>query len=514
MAVSPTPRERVAGAFDRLATSYKLLILLSVSLLPIMLIALLASYQASHNAIEQHRQEYSALATDDATTLDRTFAVDQRLLMSALAALEKGADPAQICSRLREITRFRQVVRPFALFGANAQPVCASDGFVPKRPNQSMLQPLPLITVGENDLTVAIRSDASDLTGVIVYDRATLAALNRTMLRSPGVYDMSLVFGDQQLTVTGPHSRPLTSSVVGAAMSNGLVLQLTIASPGASASDWLLALLPILMWIAAAVVGFLVVDRALLRPLEELRARIANARGGIPEVPEINTPAHEIRDLAQALSDFAQDRSTHEGDIAAALNRQTALTREVHHRVKNNLQVIASLISLHARATHDRAALDAFAAIQRRVDALAIVHRNHYAQSDQQGALELKPVVNELVANLLTNIAGSRITAQVQPMRVSLDTATALTFLITEFVELSTLVDIGAPIAILVSEDGDQGRLAVEARALIAGEAFDVLIEERYGRILTGLVRQLRTTLHHDPVRGAYKVDFPRLPAV
>ena len=137
--------------------------------------------------------------------------------------------------------------------------------------------------------------------------------------------------------------------------------------------------------------------------------------------------------------------------MGVALDRQTAATREVHHRVKNNLQVIASLISLHARATQDRGALEAFAAIQRRVDALAIVHRNHYAQSDQQGALDLKPVLNELTANLLTNLAGAQISAQVAMVRVSLDTATALTFLLTEFVELSILVDLRSPIALTVT---------------------------------------------------------------
>ncbi len=160
------------------------------------------------------------------------------------------------------------------------------------------------------------------------------------------------------------------------------------------------------------MVGFLVVDRALVRPLEALRTGLLSATAGAARIPVVSTPAHEIRDLGDALRDYANDRETHEEAIGAALDRQTAATREVHHRVKNNLQVIASLISLHSRATQDQSALSAYASIQRRVDALAIVHRNHYAQSDQQGSLELKPTLSELAANLLTNLAGARITSQ------------------------------------------------------------------------------------------------------
>ena len=507
-----TPRDRVASAFDRLSTSYKLLILLSLSLLPIMLIALLASFQASRNAIEQHRQEYSALAADEARNLDDIIVVDQRLLTNALAALDAGSDPAVVCQQLRQVTAYRKIIRPFAIFGAGETPICASPNGGLKRPARPLMDTPPGVTVAPDVLTISVASPTSELTGVIGYSRGVLAGLDRTLLRAPGVYDLTVAQGDAEINVVGPHTKSLTSTVVSAPMRNGLFLRLTISAPGTTASEWLLALLPILMWVAAAIVGFLVVDRALLRPLEDLRTGIASAHGAIPQIPSVKTPAHEIRDLAEALQGYARERGTHEGAIGAALDRQTALTREVHHRVKNNLQVIASLISLHARATQEPAALDAFSAIQRRVDALAIVHRNHYAQSDEQGALELKPVLSELVANLLTNLGGARITAQLATARVTLDTATALTFLLTEFVELSALVDINAQILLVVKVQDNIGRLTVDSRAFITSEALDEHVGHRYGRIMNGLVRQLRTSLEYDPVRGCYAVEFATLP--
>ncbi|CAM3155157.1 hypothetical protein SPAN111604_07110 [Sphingomonas antarctica] len=510
--MAATPREHVARAFDRLSTSYKLLILLSLSLLPIMLIALLASVQASRNAVEQHRQEYTALALDEAQNLDATIEVDRKLLSSTIAALDAGEDAAQICANLKQVMQFRKVMRPFALYGVAEAPLCASADYNLQRPIRPLFDPAPSVTVSAKGMTLAVSSKTSGAMGVIGYDQKVIGELDRTLVRAPGVYDLTVAKDDEGVSIVGPHVRPLSSTVVSAPMRNGFTLRLTIASPGTNASDWLLALLPVLMWIAAAVVGFLVVDRALLRPLEALRAGIVEARGGIPKIPQIVTPAHEIRALAESLSGFAADRGTHESEISAALERQTALTREVHHRVKNNLQVIASLISLHARASDDPGALGAFSAIQRRVDALAIVHRNHYAQSDQQGALELKPVLNELVANLLTNLGGARITAQLVTVRVSLDTATALSFLLTEFVELSTLVDINVPILLVVKVNDDNvGRLTIDAKTFVTNETFDELVDHRYGRIMNGLVRQLRTTLHHDPVRGCYAVEFPTL---
>jgi hypothetical protein len=506
-----TPRERMAGAFDRLSTSYKLLILLSLSLLPIMLIALLASFQASRNSIERHREEYSALAADEAGKIGATFAVDQRLLTNAIAALDRGTSPGFVCQELAQVTGYRRVVRPFALFAADGTLLCETPNSKLRRPDFSPAQAAARVTVTTDRLLVTVPSRTGAV-GVIGYDRAVIGELDGTLLRAPGIYDLTIEQGEAAMNIVGPHDRPLTSMVVSAPVRGGLVLKLTISAPGTSASEWLLALLPILMWAAAAIVGFLVVDRALLRPLEELRARIAGAHGAIPEFPAIRTPAHEIRDLAEALTGYAEERGTHESAIGEALNRQTALTREVHHRVKNNLQVIASLISLHARATTDPPALEAFSAIQRRVDALAIVHRNHYAQSDQQGALELKPVLSELTANLMTNLGGTRINVQLENIRVTLDTATALTFLLTEFVELSTLVERSATILLVIKMVDGTGRMTVDSRSFITNETLDELVERRYGRIMNGLVRQLRTTLEHDPVRGGYIVEFPILP--
>ena len=72
----------------------------------------------------------------------------------------------------------------------------------------------------------------------------------------------------------------------------------------------------------------------------------------------------------------------------------------MHHRVKNNLQVIASLINFHARGAKSAEASAAYASIQRRVDALAVVHRHHFAEMEENRGLELRSVIGELASNI------------------------------------------------------------------------------------------------------------------
>ena len=74
--------------------------------------------------------------------------------------------------------------------------------------------------------------------------------------------------------------------------------------------------------------------------------------------------------------------------------------REVHHRVKNNLQVVASLLNIHGRSAEHARRARAYAGIGRRVGALSIVHRNHFAEMEENRGISLRPLLTELAAEL------------------------------------------------------------------------------------------------------------------
>jgi two-component sensor histidine kinase len=80
-------------------------------------------------------------------------------------------------------------------------------------------------------------------------------------------------------------------------------------------------------------------------------------------------------------------------------DREALLLRDVDHRVKNNFQLITSVIQLQSRRTNDPAARQALRAALQRVSAIAAVHRRVYRTEDRE-LLDLTQMVRELVADL------------------------------------------------------------------------------------------------------------------
>src|SRR4029078_4831478 len=97
--------------------------------------------------------------------------------------------------------------------------------------------------------------------------------------------------------------------------------------------------------------------------------------------------------------------------------------------------------------------------IQRRVAALAVVHRNHYAELEENRGVALKPLVSELTANLRATAppraAGMQIRLDVAPFYATQDAAVSVAFLITEIVEFAMLC--GADLVSVVLEAAAPG---------------------------------------------------------
>jgi two-component system, sensor histidine kinase PdtaS len=282
-------------------------------------------------------------------------------------------------------------------------------------------------------------------------------------------------------------------------------LLLSLPAHRLRATEAIAILLPLLMLVAAALTGWLVTDRLMLRPLRQLREAVLAYRAGTSgsAIPHLSTPANEIRDLADAFRGVTETIVRHEGELEEGLSRQTRLTREVHHRVKNNLQVVASLLNLHARGATLPDVRDAYASIQRRVDALAVVHRNHYAELEENRGVALRPLIGELAANLRASAPPAaqsmRLLLDLASVYATQDVAVPVAFLITELVEAAMIRQPRGTVAISLSPTGgDRALLTVEAAAL-AGPAIDGdVTSERVERVILGLSRQLRSALQRD----------------
>jgi two-component sensor histidine kinase len=283
--------------------------------------------------------------------------------------------------------------------------------------------------------------------------------------------------------------------------SGRLQLRITTGAAQITFAELLMILLPVMMWVAAATIGWLIVDRLLLRPLVRMQKAVAAYQPGDRQLdlPSLSTPAREIGALGEAFDEVTRTVARHEADLEAAVERQTRLVREVHHRVKNNLQVVASLLNLHSRGSRNEEVAAAYASIQRRVDALAVVHRNHFAELEENRGVALKSLISELAANLRgtapPTAANMQVSLDIEPFYATQDVAVPIAFLITELVEFAMFCR-SASVRIALNADGPGSAiLSVESDNLRTDYPCDPALFERFDRIVTGLSRQLRSSI-------------------
>ena len=282
--------------------------------------------------------------------------------------------------------------------------------------------------------------------------------------------------------------------------------------------------LPVLMWLAAMLIGWIIASRLIVRPLRRLRGAVERYTAGDKSVRVAGQSffSREVDALATAFDALADDAAAHETDLNRALAEQRRLTREVHHRVKNNLQIVSSLLSIQSRDTENGEVALAYSTIQGRVAALAIVHRWMY-ESDSPGtgqSIDLCALTTDLSASLEQNLASSQrigigLDCDIERIYVDQDTAVPLAFLVTEMISDAARLSApdGLEASIRASGRGEVGTLAICAPQFVGNDIFALQNTDPVSRIVQGVARQLRSPLRHDRTAGCYSIDF-RISAV
>jgi two-component sensor histidine kinase len=515
---SVSPREpRAIGWLARRPTGAKLFMILSIALLPLALIAIWATLQTTRLADAEARARLRVAADESAHAIGIELVGDMTALRVALNAL--GSDPADAPSCARAQGIFAQQSASgtrFLIADRAGRPLCGQPLAAPHAP-VTRAAPVSAQVVPGRGLILAI-SGPANTTAQAYFPVAFLARIGTPSTRAT-LYGSTLEHGEDrlplaQLAGTSRFNRSeATVTDVGIA---GLTLRTSVRAAPITSPLVVALLLPVLMWAAAASIGWFVVDRLLIRPLRQLRASVASFTPGEVIDPGLMRalPAQEIRELGDTFRAISRTVALHEAGLAEGLVRQTKLTREVHHRVKNNLQVIASLINFHARGAPSADAMAAYGSIQRRVDALAVVHRNHFADVEENRGLDLRAMIGELATGLRSSAAERQpalaITLDVEPLLVTQDVAVAVAFLVTEIVELAMTSEPGTQVRVglRAGEEENRAVLRVVSRALVERDQLHELVATRYGRVLEGLARQLRSKLHHDPLVGAYEITI------
>ena len=144
----------------------------------------------------------------------------------------------------------------------------------------------------------------------------------------------------------------------------------------------------------------------------------------------------EVIGVIVSIQDIT-DRKQGEEHLQAALKEKDVLLMEIHHRVKNNLQIINSLLSLRSDMVHDPQSLQVFQDCQNSVRAIALVHENIY-QSYNLAQIDASEYVPNLVSHLLslynTHEPTITLNIDVAPLSLDLDSAIPFSLIITELV--------------------------------------------------------------------------------
>ena len=122
-------------------------------------------------------------------------------------------------------------------------------------------------------------------------------------------------------------------------------------------------------------------------------------------------------------------------ELEAALEAQTTLLHEVDHRVKNNLQMISSLIIMQSRTIKDDGIRQSMTTMLERIEALSTVHRRLY-QSKDVSKFDVSDFARDLISDLLTASGRSEINSklELEPVVIPAEKATPVALMVNELV--------------------------------------------------------------------------------
>lgn len=175
-----------------------------------------------------------------------------------------------------------------------------------------------------------------------------------------------------------------------------------------------------------------------LRKLQDLAAQFARGDFSGNRAAYVRAP-REVALLSDDLHTMAETIGQRDTALSTALAAKTELTREVNHRVKNNLQIVTSLLTLQADRVADDYARDALGQARARIAALGLIHRVLYERDTHNalGTVNMALLMDELCPQL--RAANRRqhnidLKCESDPFEVTVDQAVPLTLLIVEVV--------------------------------------------------------------------------------
>lgn len=160
--------------------------------------------------------------------------------------------------------------------------------------------------------------------------------------------------------------------------------------------------LPLLAFLVTLLAAWWAVDALILKWLRRL-TRVAGIYGrgryALTDTETIDLAPIEISQLAESLNNMASRIGEREHELTDAIKKRDEAVKEIHHRVKNNLQIVSSFLNLEARASKNADTKIVLGNARNRISALSIVHQTLY-QHERLDSVELEPFLEALLTHL------------------------------------------------------------------------------------------------------------------
>lgn len=277
-----------------------------------------------------------------------------------------------------------------------------------------------------------------------------------------------------------------------------------------------------LVWLAGSAVLMLAHDRLYRKPIDRLTMSVEQWRAGKAFVPPGRAESRSIRRLGLTLNRATRSLAQQQAQVEQATRQQQLAMQEIHHRVKNNLQVVASLLNLQASRIRQPEARAEFQSARDRIRALATLHRHLYAYGEIH-TIDMGEFLNELCEQLFKSLGeepGGRLqlTIDAPALRVSSDQAVPLALIVTEAV--TNAVKYAFPvgrtghISVRLTEQAGTATLEIadDGIGIPSGrQQTEAGVRDGIGlQLINGFARQLNATLLVEEVFGTrYVVTVP-----
>ena len=484
---------RVFRFFDQLAV--RLALLLSIALLPLGILAAVTSLNS--RAVDQRSTESALLSLTAEAAAGRRALIESAFTMARTLAqpvLERSMHPAACSALLMDTFRRAGVYSFIAYTEVDGLARCTSDGEVfddseseiyrqmmdmpvqmvhRRDPSAAGGEPVMVVThpVFEEGMLRGFLSISISLDSVAWLNRADEDAvyLRPVMFNqfadilAPGDLEQVHAYlpAEQRLIVFAGSAgdtvfkgrtqagEPAVFAV--ATLVPGLLYVIGVWDPenGPAAMlgmDRMPLLFPLAMWVASIAVVYFALYFLVIRHLRRLGRQMRRLALGDRAMPEPFSPhvSPELRDLHSTFQKMALLVARDEADLSAALAKteemveeRTLLLKEVHHRVKNNLQLIASILNLQMRRLTDPRSRQVLQSVQDRVIGLATIHRSLY-QTENLSDVRADTLIEELLRHLFAIGGGPgneiKLHTDLVPVTLPPDQLVPLSLLLTEAV--------------------------------------------------------------------------------